>query len=94
MKPLLKLILPIQDNVPEAKAYLIGRGNHYLAEGINVRLARERVDYYVPLQLTAAAGDGLTVEVQGLPGGVSARRSCCFARVFGKIVLSLPRRIT
>ena len=50
------LLLPVQDNAPEAKVYLIGADNHYLIEGLNVRLARERVDYYVPLDLSAAQG--------------------------------------
>ena len=61
------LLLPIQDNAPEAKVYLIGRDNHYLGEGVNVRLARERVDYYVPLDLSATVDRDITVEVQGLP---------------------------
>ena len=63
------LLLPVQDNAPEAKVYLIGSDNHYLNEGVNVRLARERVDYYVPLDLSVAAGGNVTVEVQGLPSG-------------------------
>ena len=61
------LLLPVQDNAPEAKVYLIGRDNHYLGEGVNVRLARERVDYYVPLNLSVASAESVTVEVQGLP---------------------------
>lgn len=65
------LLLPVQDDAPEAKIRLIGAGNHYLSEPINVRLARERVDYFVPLDLFDYAQEAgtLTVEVQGLPAG-------------------------
>ena len=36
---------------------------------INVRLARERVDYYVPLDLEAFVGRNVKIDVQGMPQG-------------------------
>lgn len=61
------LLLPIQDNAPEAKLCLIGADNLAATETVNVRLARERVDYFVPLDLSAFAGAAVTVDVQGMP---------------------------
>lgn len=61
------LLLPIQDNAPEAKLCLIGTDNLAATETVNVRLARERVDYFVPLDLSAFAGAAVTVDVQGMP---------------------------
>ena len=42
----------------------------------NVRLARERVDYYVPLDLSEYQGDGISVSVMGLP-----ERALCWKRM-------------
>ena len=67
------LLLPVQDNAPEAKLYVVGRDNHYLSDVINVRLARERVDYYVPLDLSAYGDQLASVQVQGMPADV-----CCW----------------
>ena len=61
------LLLPIQDNAPEAKLCLIGTDNLAATETVNVRLARERVDYFVPLDLSTFAGAAVTVDVQGMP---------------------------
>ena len=61
------LLLPIQDNAPEAKLCLIGTDNLAATETVNVRLARERVDYFVPLDLSAFAGAAVTVDVHGMP---------------------------
>ena len=40
------LLLPVQDNAPEGKIYFV-INNQNVGSGINVRLAREKVDYYV-----------------------------------------------
>ena len=61
------LLLPIQDNAPEAKVCLIGTDNLAATETVNVRLARERVDYFVPLDLSAFQGAEVTVDVHGMP---------------------------
>ena len=61
------LLLPVQDNAPEAKVSLIGNDNHAATERFNVRLARERVDYLVPLDLSAFRGAEVTIDVQGMP---------------------------
>ena len=67
------LLLPIQDNAPEAKVCLIGTDNLAATETVNVRLARERVDYFVPLDLSAFAGAAVTVDVHGMPAD-----ACCW----------------
>ena len=61
------LLLPVQDNAPEAKVYLVGSDNHYLCEPFTVRLAREHIDYYVPLDLSPYKGMLATIQVQGMP---------------------------
>ncbi len=61
------LILPIQDSAPEGKIHVIS-GNTALNEReFNVRLARERVDYYVPLDLSPFGDHKLKLDVQGMP---------------------------
>ncbi len=63
------LLLPVQDNAPEARVITVTADN--MPEGVaaNVRLARERVDYYVPYDISAYEGSNVTVQVLGLPAG-------------------------
>ena len=60
------LLLPVQDNAPEGKVYIIVNNQH---QGVaaNVRLAREKVDYYVPLDLSEYEGQDISIDVQGMP---------------------------
>ena len=62
------LLLPIQDDAPEAKVGVIS-GNTRVGELANVRLARERVDYYVPFSLEAFMGKDVKIDVLGMPQG-------------------------
>lgn len=62
------LLLPVQDNAPEAKVGIIS-GNTHVGVLANVRLARERVDYYVPFDLSAFEGKDVKIDVQGMPQG-------------------------
>lgn len=62
------LLLPVQDNAPEGQVYIIVN-NQAMNRSINVRLAREKVDYYVPLDLSAYQGRSLSVDVQMVPQG-------------------------
>ena len=62
------LLLPVQDNAPEAKVGIIS-GNTQVGVLANVRLARERVDYYVPFDLSAFEGKDVKIDVQGMPQG-------------------------
>lgn len=60
------LLLPVQENAPECK---IGIINNNKSEGVlmNVRLAREKVDYYVPYDISAYAGQDISIDIQGMP---------------------------
>ena len=60
------LLLPVQENAPECK---IGIINHNKSEGVlmNVRLAREKVDYYVPYDISAYVGKDISIDIQGMP---------------------------
>ena len=62
------LLLPVQDDAPEAKVGVIS-GNTRVGELVNVRLARERVDYYVPFSLEAFMGKDVKIDVLGMPQG-------------------------
>ena len=62
------LLLPVQDDAPEAKLCVV-ENNRWATVIINVRLARERVDYYVPLDLEAFVGRNVKIDVQGMPQG-------------------------
>ena len=50
------LLLPVQDNAPEARVITVTADNMPVGVAANVRLARERVDYYVPYDLSAYEG--------------------------------------
>ena len=60
------LLLPIQENAPESKIGII-KNNKQEGTYMNVRLARERVDYYFPLSLSAYKGQHISIDIQGLP---------------------------
>ncbi len=61
------LLLPIQDNAPEARVITVTADNMPVGVAANVRLAREHVDYYVPYDLSAYKGGDVQVQVLGLP---------------------------
>ena len=61
------LLLPVQDNAPEGKIYLVKDNEYVSSQPVNIRLAREQVDYYVPLDLSAFAGESVRIDVQGMP---------------------------
>ena len=65
------LLLPVQDNAPEAKVGIIA-ANEQRGPLASVRLARERVDYYVPLDLSAFEGKNVKIDVQGLPSDAAS----------------------
>lgn len=60
------LLLPVQENAPECK---IGIINNNKSEGVlmNVRLAREKVDYYVPYDISVYVGQDISIDIQGMP---------------------------
>ena len=60
------LLLPVQDDAPEAKVGVIS-GNTQVGVMANVRLARERVDYYVPFSLAGLECKDVKIDIQGMP---------------------------
>lgn len=60
------LLLPIQDDAPEGKICVV-KDNEQKGTLMNVRLARERVDSYVPFALSAYKGQHISIEIQGIP---------------------------
>lgn len=61
------LILPIQDNAPEARIYVICGNERTSSLPANVRLARERIDYYIPFDISGYGDSRIKVDVQGMP---------------------------
>lgn len=61
------LLLPVQENAPEGKVNIIVNNEFQLEQNINIRLAREKVDYYAPLDLSAYQGKSVSVDVTGMP---------------------------
>lgn len=61
------LLLPVQENAPEGKVNIIVNNEFQLEQNIIIRLAREKVDYYVPLDLSAYQGKSVSVDVTGMP---------------------------
>lgn len=61
------LLLPVQENAPEGKVNIVVNNELQLGQNINVRLAREKVDYYVPLDLSAYQGKTISLDVTGMP---------------------------
>ena len=60
------LLLPVQDDAPEAKVGIISGGTQ-VGVLANVRLARVRIDYYVPYSLEGFVGKDVKIDVQGMP---------------------------
>ena len=60
------LLLPVQDDAPEAQVRIV-KDNMPVGVAFNVRLARQRIDYYVPLELSAYQGDNVSISIMGLP---------------------------
>ena len=60
------LLLPVQDNAPESKVCIVV-DNQQQGVVANVRLARDKVDYYVPFDLSAYEGKDISIDVQGMP---------------------------
>ena len=60
------LLLPIQDDAPEGKICVV-KDNEQKGTLMTVRLARERVDSYVPFALSSYKGQHISIEIQGVP---------------------------
>ncbi len=60
------LLLPVEDEAVEGKVYLV-QDNVTISHGLNIRLARKKVDYYVPVDLSAFHGRKLQMEIQAVP---------------------------
>lgn len=75
------LLLPIQDNAPEAKVYIVKDGLQ-MNVAVNVRLAREHIDYYVPLNLLEYQGKDIAIDIQGMPANALCWDSLKLSNVF------------
>ena len=56
------LHLPVQDDAPEGKVNVVINNKGQFAQSMNVRLARERIDSYVPLDLSAYVDQNVSID--------------------------------
>ena len=75
------LLLPVQDDAPEAKVGVIS-GNTQVGVMANVRLARERVDYYVPFSLAGFEGKDVKIDIQGMPADAACWKNMKLSDTF------------
>lgn len=61
------LLFPVQDDAPEGKVNIVVNNEGQLAQSMNIRLARERVDSYVPLDLSAYVNQKVSIDIAGMP---------------------------
>lgn len=61
------LHLPVQDDAPEGKVNVVIDNKGQFAQNMNVRLARERIDSYVPLDLSAYVDQNVSIDIAGMP---------------------------
>lgn len=61
------LHLPVQDDAPEGKVNVVIDNKGQFAQSMNVRLARERIDSYVPLDLSAYVNQNVSIDIAGMP---------------------------
>lgn len=61
------LHLPVQDDAPEGKVNIVINNKGQFAQSINVRLAREKIDSYVPLDLSAYVDQNVSIDIAGMP---------------------------
>lgn len=61
------LHLPVQDDAPEGKVNVVIDNKGQFAQSMNVRLARERIDSYVPLDLSAYVNQKVSIDISGMP---------------------------
>ena len=59
------LLLPVEEAMPEARVDMIV--DNQLVSGMNVRLAREKVDYFVPVELTGINPKSLVFQIKHIP---------------------------
>lgn len=75
------MLLPVQDTAPEADVYVV-YANGQQGERMKVRLARERVEYYVPFDIKAYKGREISVCMTPVPEGMVCWDSIRFADEF------------
>ncbi len=61
------LLLPVQDNAPEGIIQLVDGNEPLLERAVNIRLARERVDYFIPLHIGAYDCSRLKLDISRMP---------------------------
>ena len=81
------MLLPVQDDAPEGKICIV-RNNVQEGTLMNVRLARERVDSYVPFELSAYKGQHISIDIQGVPANALCWKELKMSDSFARRILS------
>ena len=61
------LLLPIEDAAPEGEVNFVSKNANVLGYTLKVRLAREKVDYYLPVDLSFCNSEPVKMFVNGVP---------------------------
>ena len=75
------LLLPVEDNAPTGKVVIVVN-NRPVGEAFDIRLARQHVDYYVPVDLSNYLGKTIAVDIQGLPASAICWKNIRFSETF------------
>lgn len=75
------LLLPIQENAPEAKVNVLINNKNVYETSMNVRLSREKVDYYVPFDISEFSGT-VGIEIQGVPANALCWKEISLSETF------------
>lgn len=78
------LLLPIQENAPEAKVNLLVNNDYVYSVSHNVRLSIDRVDYFVPIDISEYKNKNIGVEILGVPSSSICWKEISLSDTFDK----------
>ena len=78
------LLLPIQENAPEAKVNLLVNNDYVYSVSHNVRLSIDRVDYFVPIDISEYKNKNIGIEILGVPSSSICWKEISLSDTFDK----------
>ena len=78
------LLLPIEDAAPEGDVSFVQGNKNVLGHTFKVRLAREKVDYYLPVDLSFCNSEPVKMFVNGVPSSSVCWKEISFSDKFDK----------
>ena len=78
------LLLPIEDAAPEGEVNFVSKNANVLGYTLKVRLAREKVDYYLPVDLSFCNSEPVKMFVNGVPSSSVCWKEISLSDTFDK----------